>query len=82
MIAKGKKGFNPGNETFVCSNHFVNGKPTQRYPYPTLALVSPSSQHRKPFLRICTISLFYAILYTNLKYIDYFDGFLRETIAL
>ena len=48
MISKGKKGFNPGNETFVRSNHFVDGEPTQRYPYPTLALVSSSSQHRKP----------------------------------
>ena len=48
MIAEGRPGFNPGNETFVCSNHFVNGEPTPGHPYPTLALKSPSSVERKP----------------------------------
>jgi hypothetical protein len=48
MIAKGRPGFNPGNETFVCSNHFVDGEPTPGHPYPTLGLKSPSSVERKP----------------------------------
>ena len=48
MIKKGRKNFNPGNETFVCSNHFVDGEPTQTHPYPTLSLKSANSEDRKP----------------------------------
>ena len=48
LIKKGKKGFKPGNETFVCTNHFVDGEPTQSHPYPTLFLRSATSAERKP----------------------------------
>ena len=48
LIKKGKKSFHPGNETFVCYNHFVDGEPTQSHPYPTLFLRSATSTERKP----------------------------------
>lgn len=37
-ISKGLVNFNPGKETFICSNHFVDGQPTNENPHPTLFL--------------------------------------------
>ena len=48
LIKKGKKNFKPSDETFVCSNHFVDGEPTQSNPCPTLFLRSATSAERKP----------------------------------
>ena len=48
LIKKGKKNFKPSNETHVCSNHFVDGEPTQSHPCPTLYLRSATSAERKP----------------------------------
>ena len=54
-INKGLDNFNPGNETFVCSNHFVDGKPTSQNPHPTIFL-TPSgykldkSPHKRTYL--------------------------------
>ena len=33
---RGRANFCPGNETTVCSNHFIDGKPTTRNPFPML----------------------------------------------
>ena len=38
QISKGRKDFAPGTCTYVCSNHFVDGKPTTENPTPTLFL--------------------------------------------
>ena len=35
-VERGRANFCPGNETTVCSNHFIDGKPTTRNPFPTL----------------------------------------------
>ena len=48
LIKKGKKDFKPNDDTQVCSNHFVDGQPTQSHPYPTLFLRSATSAERKP----------------------------------
>ena len=37
-VSKGRKGFEPGNYSYVCSNHFVEGKPTIQNPHPMLFL--------------------------------------------
>ena len=37
--------FYPGNEAFVCPNHFVDGKPTINNPHLTLSLL-PSDRDR------------------------------------
>ena len=46
-IKRGLEFFNPGHETFVCSNHFVNRKPTNN-PHPTLFLQPSDKQRRSP----------------------------------
>ena len=48
LIKKGKKDFEASNETHVCSNDFVDGKPTQSHPCPTLFLRSATSAERNP----------------------------------
>ena len=47
-IKRGLEFFNPGHETFVCSNHFVDGKPTMNNPHPTLFLQPSDKQRRSP----------------------------------
>ena len=37
-IQTGRGDFDPGNETFVCSNHFPDGKPTKANPHLTIYL--------------------------------------------
>ena len=49
LIKKGKKDFKPSDETFVCSNHFVDGESTQSHRCQTLFLRSATSVERKPF---------------------------------
>ena len=57
MISKGRKDFAPQNETFVCSNHFIDGKPTLNNPAPTLYLTvrenasSPQRERKAPAKR-------------------------------
>ena len=51
MIAKGRQDFNPGNETFVCSNHFLDGMPTLNHPYPTLFLTAREKDSSPPRTR-------------------------------
>ena len=46
-IKRGLEFFNPGHETFVCSNHFVDGKPTMNNPHPTLSVPSTIRQTAK-----------------------------------
>ena len=51
--AEGKKTLTAGNESFVCSNHFSDGKPTYDNPFPTLFLTlsdscKPSPKKRHP----------------------------------
>ena len=36
QVSKGRKGFQPLKNFFVCSNHFVDGKPSKEHPDPTL----------------------------------------------
>ena len=55
LISKGRENFAPGTHgTFVCSNHFPDGKPTIENPHPTLylkpsehTLKSPVKKRRK-----------------------------------
>ena len=47
-IKRGLEFFNPGHDTFVCSNHFVDGKPTMNNPHPTLFLQPSDKQRRSP----------------------------------
>ena len=45
MIRKGREEFSAGTWTYVCSNHFVDGAPTEKNPLPTLFL-SPSENSK------------------------------------
>ena len=45
MVSKGRENFNPGVATFVCSNHFLDRKPTMNHPCPALFL---TVRDRKP----------------------------------
>ncbi|XP_066911455.1 uncharacterized protein [Clytia hemisphaerica] len=54
QILLGRKDWKPGNYSYVCSNHFVDGKPTIENPIPTLFLKgpteaeTPTQKSRKP----------------------------------
>ena len=47
-VQKGRKHFTAGNESFVCSNHFSDGKPTYDNPFPTLFLTTSDSFKSSP----------------------------------
>ena len=49
LVSRGRKNFTPGKWTYICSNHFMDGKPTKEHPNPTLFL-NPSAQ-------VCSSSL-------------------------
>ena len=52
FVNKGRHDFTPGNETYVCSNHFVDGHPTNVNPFPTLFMCSRDLQeHSTPVQR-------------------------------
>ena len=57
QVSKGKKGFQPPKNSFVCSNHYADGKPSKEHPDPTLFLTistntAPTVKKRKqPFPR-------------------------------
>ena len=55
QILKGRKDFMPGKYSYVCSIHFIDGKPTQENPVPTLFLTAtmncaetPKKKSREP----------------------------------
>lgn len=43
QVLRGRKDWVPGNYTYVCSNHFINGKPTSNNPVPTLFMSGPAN---------------------------------------
>ena len=45
---KGRADFNPGEYTYVCSNHFADGKPTTANPNPTLFLTISDNRKQSP----------------------------------
>ncbi len=51
-VERGRANFCPGSETTVCSNHFIDGKPTTRNPFPmlymTLADVRKANSQDQP----------------------------------
>ena len=50
-ISRGRDYFEPGDWTYVCSNHFFDGKPTKNNPNPTLYLNESSQKDRTPVKR-------------------------------
>ena len=38
LVNKGRKNFVASDESRICPNHFVHGKPTEKHPNPTLLL--------------------------------------------
>ena len=38
LVSKGRENFVASDESRICSNHFVDGKPTEKRPNPTLLL--------------------------------------------
>ena len=48
LISKGRVEFNPGPWTYVCSNHFVDGKPTTINPLPVLYLTASEKKTQSP----------------------------------
>ena len=38
LVSKGRENFVVSDESRICSNHFVDGKPTEKRPNPTLLL--------------------------------------------
>lgn len=46
-ISKGHAEFNPGNGTFVCANHLLEGRPTRdnHFPHPTLFLTPTENKN-------------------------------------
>ena len=38
LVNKGRENFVASDESRICSNHFVDGKPTEKHPNPTLLL--------------------------------------------
>lgn len=43
LVSHGRKNLTPGKWIYICSNHFIDGKPTNEHPNPTLFL-NPSAQ--------------------------------------
>ena len=62
QIAKGRAHFNAGQYTFVCSNHFIDGKPTTANPHPPLFLTmsdkrkTPPTKRQKVNVSLCQLS--------------------------
>ena len=48
MIQKGRKGVSAGDWTYVCSNHFIDGAPTQENPTPSLFLTPSDALQKTP----------------------------------
>ena len=42
-MLRGRKDWVPGNYTYACSNHFINGKPTSKNHVPTLFTSGPAN---------------------------------------
>ena len=52
LIGKGRACFSPGNWTYVCSNHFIDGEPTTENPNPALFLTQSEVSQSTPKKRI------------------------------
>ena len=47
-VLRGRKDFDPGNESFICSIHFVDGEPMDENPIPTLFMTLTEVQAATP----------------------------------
>ena len=47
QVRRGRKDWSPGSYTYVCSNHFVDGKPTKDNTVPTMFMSGPAEQRHQ-----------------------------------